>query len=107
MADTVPVMSSSTTARAVAFVADHRAEAERIGTSLADHVGHPDAFAAALRAGFVRLADPEYQVGQHTAAPGLGLVHGVRWPLMAAIARGFKAATRHDRPSVLLYLADR
>ena len=40
-------------------------------------------------------------------APGIGAVYGVRWPLMAAIARGFRNATRTDRPTPLLFIADR
>lgn len=99
--------TSPTTARAVAFVAARRPVAETLGTGLADHVGDPDAFAAALRAAFVQLADPEYHDGQHRVAPNLGLVHGVRWPLLAALARGFRQATRKDRPAPLLFIADR
>ncbi len=99
--------ASPTTARAVAFVAARRPIAETLGAGLADQIGDPDAFAAALRAAFVRLADPEYHDGQHRVAPNLGLVHGVRWPLLAAVARGFRQATRGDRPTALLYVADR
>jgi 3-methyladenine DNA glycosylase AlkD len=98
---------SAATARAVAFVADHKAAAEALGTSLADHIHDPDAFAGALRKGLTSLADPEYLEGQHFVAPGLGTSHGVRWPLLAAVIRGFKAATRNDRPTALLFLADR
>ena len=102
-----PPDASETTARAVAFVAEHRPLAESLGTDLADHVGNPEAFAAALGAAFRRLADPAYLMGQHRVAPGLGPIHGVRWPLLAAIARGFRRATRGERPTPLLYLADR
>jgi 3-methyladenine DNA glycosylase AlkD len=31
----------------------------------------------------------------------------VRWPLLAGVARGFRQATRHDRPTSLLFVADR
>ena len=99
--------ASAATARAVAFVAEHKPAAEALGTSLADHVQDPDAFAAALRDGLATLADPEYLAGQHFIAPGLGPSHGVRWPLLAAVIRGFKGATRQDRPTALLFLADR
>jgi 3-methyladenine DNA glycosylase AlkD len=34
-------------------------------------------------------------------------VLGVRWPLNAAVSRGFRAATRQDRPSQLLFVVDR
>ena len=77
---------SETTARAVAFVAAHRDEAEALGRSLADDVHDPDAFARDLEAGFARLADPEYQEGEQRVAPGLGPVLGVRWPLNTRIA---------------------
>ena len=99
--------TSAATARAVAFVAERKPGAEALGASLADHVQDPDAFAAALRDGLAGLADPEYLAGQQFIAPGLGTSHGVRWPLLAAVIRGFKSATREDRPTSLLFLADR
>jgi len=40
-------------------------------------------------------------------APGIGQVHGVRRPLLAAVARGFRNETRRDRPTALLFVADR
>jgi 3-methyladenine DNA glycosylase AlkD len=88
-------------------VAARREDAEALGVSLAERVTDPDAFADALRAGLERLADPEYQAGQQFIAPGLGPVHGVRWPLLAAVARGFRASTRREPPAPLLFLADR
>jgi 3-methyladenine DNA glycosylase AlkD len=99
--------ASAATARAIAFVAERKPAAEALGGSLADHVQDPDAFAAALRDGLAALADPEYLAGQQFIAPGLGPTHGVRWPLLAAVLRSFKGATRHDRPTSLLFLADR
>ena len=98
---------SETTERAVAFVAAHRQPAEVLGASLAEHLNDPDAFALALTAGLRTLADPEYLAEQQRVAPGIGPVHGVRWPLLAAVARGFRNATRDDRPTTLLYVADR
>jgi 3-methyladenine DNA glycosylase AlkD len=98
---------SETTARAVAFVAAHRDPAEALGTSLAEFSNDPDAFATALTRGLAGLADPEYLAGQQRVAPGIGAVHGVRWPLLAAVQRGFRTATRRDRPTPLLFLADR
>jgi 3-methyladenine DNA glycosylase AlkD len=98
---------SRVTARAVAFVADHKAAAEALGTSLADHLHDPDAFAAALDAGLRGLADPDYLAGQQSVAPGLGTTLGVRWPLLAAVIRTFRQATRRDRPTPLLFIADR
>ena len=98
---------SPITQRAVAFVAAHREDAEALGASLADHVGDPDAYASALRRGLEGLADPEYAEGMRLIAPGIGQVHGVRRPLLAAVARGFRNETRRDRPTALLFVADR
>jgi 3-methyladenine DNA glycosylase AlkD len=98
---------SPITQRAVAFVAAHKEDAEALGTSLADLVGDPDEFAIALRRGLEGLADPEYAEGMRVIAPGIGQVHGVRRPLLAAVARGFRNETRRDRPSPLLFVADR
>jgi 3-methyladenine DNA glycosylase AlkD len=98
---------SEVTARAVAFVAEHKPAAEAIGADLADLINDPDAFARSLTAGFQRLADPEYLAGQQRVAPGIGPVYGVRWPLMSAVARGFRNATKQERPTPLLFLADR
>ena len=104
---TTAVAPSPTTARAVAFVAERRERAEEIGRSLAEHSNDPDGFAAALGRGWVELADPEYHEGQHRVAPGLGAVHGVRWPLLAAVERGFRATTKGLRPTPLLFISDR
>jgi len=103
----VPRTSSAVTARAVAFVAEHKPAAEALGANLAEYVQDPDAFAAALIAGLEELADPDYHQGQQTVAPGLGPTLGVRWPLLAAVVRGFKQQTRRDRPAAFLFLADR
>jgi 3-methyladenine DNA glycosylase AlkD len=99
--------ASEVTVRAVAFVAAHRDPAEALGASLADLSSDPDAFAHALTRGLASLADPEYLAGQHRIAPGLRAVHGVRWPLLAAVSRGFRNATKGDRPTPLLFIADR
>jgi 3-methyladenine DNA glycosylase AlkD len=99
--------TGETTAHAVAFVAARRADAEELGRELAESVGDPDSFARALRDGFARLADPEYVAGQQFVAPGIGPLLGVRWPLHAAVARGFRQATRRDPASTLLFLAER
>jgi 3-methyladenine DNA glycosylase AlkD len=98
---------SETTARAVAFVAAHRDHAEAVGESLADHANDPSAFATALRRGLAGLADPEYLAGQQRVAPGIGAVHGVRWPLLAAVQRGFRGASRDIPATPLLFIADR
>ncbi len=101
------VPTSAATAHAVAFVAAHRDEAERLGAALAEQVTDPDAFATTLRQAFERLADPAYRDAQAVVAPGISRVHGVRWPLQAALARGFKAATTRDASATLLFVADR
>ena len=98
---------SEATARSVAFVAVRREPAEALGASLAELSNDPDGFATALTRGLVTLADPEYLAGQRRVAPGIGTIHGVRWPLLAAVQRGFRNATRRDRPTTLLFLADR
>jgi 3-methyladenine DNA glycosylase AlkD len=98
---------SEVTARAVAFVAAHRDPAEALGTSLAELTNDPDGFARALTHGLANLSDPEYRDGQQRIAPGIGTVYGVRWPLLATVSRGFRNATRHDRPTPLLFIADR
>ncbi len=98
---------SPITAEANAFVADRRPEAEALGRSLADEVNDPDAFVAALRSGFADLSDPAYLEGQRRIAPGIGALHGVRWPLIEAVKRGFREATRRERTSGWLFVADR
>ena len=98
---------SPITAEANAFVADRRPEAEALGARLADEIGDPAAFATALRAGLADLADPAYLEGQRRIAPGIGDRHGVRWPLIEAVRRGFREATRSERTSGWLEVADR
>ena len=98
---------SPTTERAVAFVAARRDPAATLGTGLAELINDPDAFATALRRGLASLADPEYLAGQRRVAPGIGLLHGVRRPLLAAVQRSFRQASRRDRSTPLLFVADR
>jgi 3-methyladenine DNA glycosylase AlkD len=98
---------SATTARAIAFVAQRRGPAEALGVSLSDWVNDPDAFTGQLRDGLRGLADPGYLDGQRRIAPGIGALFGVRWPLLAAVQRGFRRGARRVRPTPLLFLADR
>ncbi|HZM73448.1 MAG TPA: DNA alkylation repair protein [Candidatus Polarisedimenticolia bacterium] len=98
---------SAITARAVEFVAARRDRAEEIGRELAEEVQNPDAFAARLADGFRELADPDYHEGEHRIAPGLGKTFGVRWPLIAAVERGFRGLTKRESPTTWLFLADR
>jgi len=98
---------SPSTERARAFVAARLGRAEALGRALGDDVQNPAELADALRTALAELADPEYLDGQHYVAPGLGPTHGVRTPLLGALGRGFRAATRRDSPSTLLFVADR
>ncbi|MGZ8437607.1 MAG: DNA alkylation repair protein [Candidatus Limnocylindrales bacterium] len=98
---------SATTARAVAFVADHRAPAEALGVGLSEWSNDPDALAIRLRDALSGLADPAYIDGQRRIAPGIGALFGVRWPLLAAVQRGFRRGTKGVRPTPLLFVADR
>lgn len=90
-----------------AFVADHREQADALGRRLARHVGDPTDLAAALGRALMTLADPIYRSGQQFVAPGIGATHGVRNPLLRALNRGFRSATRADSPTSLLLAADR
>ena len=60
--------------------------AEALGTRLAEHIGDPDAFAAALR-DRPRATSPTPSTSRASdrSRPGIGAVHGVRWPLLAAV----------------------
>jgi len=98
---------SPITAEANAFVADRRPEAEALGRQLAAELGDPEAFTRMLRAGLDDLSDPAYLEGQRRIAPGIGALHGVRWPLIEAVRRGFREATRRERTSDWLFVADR
>jgi 3-methyladenine DNA glycosylase AlkD len=98
---------SPITARSTALVADRRAEAEALGRKLADELQDPGAFAATLHDGLVRLADAEYLEGQRRIAPGIGRLHGVRWPLIEAVKRGFREATSREGTSGWLEVTDR
>jgi 3-methyladenine DNA glycosylase AlkD len=95
------------TAEANVFVADRRDRAEELGRRLADEVNDPAAFAASLGHGLDELADAIYLEGQRRIAPGIGALHGVRWPLIEAIKRGFRAETKRDPTSGWLFVADR
>jgi len=98
---------SPVTAEANTFVADRRSDAEDLGRRLAAEIGDPDVFTRMLRAGLDGLADPAYLEGQRRIAPGIGALHGVRWPLIEAVKRGFREATRRERTSDWLFVADR
>lgn len=101
------IATSPTTAQANAFVETHLDAARRLGTTLADHVQDEASLAAALHRGLPALADPAYLDGQRRLAPGIGTIHGVRRPLLDAVSAAFLAATREDRATTLLFVADR
>jgi 3-methyladenine DNA glycosylase AlkD len=103
----MPAPTSATTTRAVAFVAEQRPAAETLGQRLPEALGDPERFARELRRGLATLADPEYLAGQQRIAPGIGQLHGVRWPLIEGVKRGFRTATRGERTSGWLDVADR
>jgi 3-methyladenine DNA glycosylase AlkD len=105
MMSTVPI--SPVTARANTFVAGRLPTAEQLGRSLADEIPDPGAFATTLRDGLAALADPDYLDGQRRVAPGIGRLHGVRWPLIEAVKRGFREATRREGTAGWLEVSDR
>jgi 3-methyladenine DNA glycosylase AlkD len=100
-----PATTSATTERARALVAARMDDAVAIGRGAGELVHEPIALVAALRAGLERLADPDYHAGQRMIAPGIGPQLGVRQPLLTAVSRGLRAATRRDRPAALLDVA--
>ena len=98
-------MPSETTARARSLVADRMPAAVALGRAAGDVAQDPAAAVEILRGGLETLADPEYLAGQQRIAPGIGLVLGIRGPLLHAVSRGLRATTRRDRSASLLDLA--
>jgi 3-methyladenine DNA glycosylase AlkD len=96
---------SATTERARAFVAGHKDDATALGRDAGELVGSPAELEETLRAGLEQLADPEYREGMDRVAPGIGPILGVRQPLLRAVGRGLRAATRRDRSSTVLDVA--
>ncbi|MBF8289905.1 MAG: alkylation repair protein [Chloroflexi bacterium] len=94
-------------AAARSLVAGRLAGAGELGRTLADLIQDPGALVGALHIGLAALADPACLAGQRFVAPGIGPTHGVRSPLLQAIGRGFRVATRRDSPASLLLVADR
>ncbi len=97
---------SPTTERARAFVRANVAMAAALGRQAGEGSQDPAGIAAVLAEGMPALADEACLEGQRRVAPGIGLLLGVRGPLIAAVARGLRSATRHDRPATLLDIAD-
>jgi 3-methyladenine DNA glycosylase AlkD len=102
-----PAPASAATARATAFVAAHKEAATALGRAAGEHVHDPDTLVGTLNAGLPAIADPEYLEGMQLVAPGIGPVLGIRQPLLRAVGRGLRAATRGVRSSALLDIAAR
>lgn len=77
-----------------------------LGRAAGDHVHAPAELVTTLRDGLAALADPAYLAGQRRVAPGIGPILGVRQPLLDAVSRGLRSATRHDSTATLLDVAD-
>jgi 3-methyladenine DNA glycosylase AlkD len=86
-------------------VAERKDAALALGREVGELVNEPASLVTRLRAGLEALADPEYLAGQRMIAPGIGPQLGVRQPLLGAVSRGLKGATRRDRPTALLDVA--
>ena len=98
---------SATTAASNAFVAAHHDAAVALGDRLAELVADPDAFVLATRAGLAELADPAVVDGIHSVTPGLGLVLGIRLPLLEAAHKQLRRATKHASTAHILDVTDR
>ena len=62
---------------------------------------------AALSRGLAISPTPSTSPASNGSRRGSGRSYGVRWPLMAAVQRGFRNATQRDRATPLLFVADR
>jgi len=100
-------LTSDASRRAAASVDARLPAATALGSVLADLIGEPEAFAAALRDGLRSLADDAYGAEQERVAPGSGEIIGVRWPLLHAVERALRSAFRESSPDVVLWLAQR
>ena len=100
-------MTSEVTQRARALVAERLTDARDLGLVLAELIDDPEAFVAALREGFNRLADAEYAAGQARIAPTADPVIAVRAPLQSAVERQLRGPLRAGSASSALWLAQR
>jgi 3-methyladenine DNA glycosylase AlkD len=98
--------TSATTLRSQAFVAERLDAALDLGRRAGEGSHDAAEVARTLLDGLPAFADPEYLEGQRRIAPGIGQVLGVRNPLLSAVTRGLRGATKHDHPSTLLDIAD-
>jgi hypothetical protein len=100
-------LTSETSARAQALVAERLPQARGLGESLEELIAYPEEFVEALRDGLVNLADEPYRREQERVNPGSGPIFGVRQPLLAAVMRQLRPALRETSPALVLNLADR
>lgn len=96
----------ATTERSRAFVAAHLDDAVALGRRAGEAAQDAAEIARSLRDGLPAFGDREYLEGQRRVAPGIGELLGVRNPLLSAVSRGLRTATRRDRPDTLLDIAD-
>lgn len=97
---------SATTRASHAFVEAHIDAGRALGHRLADRVDDPGSFVAATRDGMAMLADPACLAGQRLVAPGIGLLLGVRLPLLESVYRALAHDLRGVRAARLLPVAD-
>ena len=100
-------MTSETSLRAQALVAERLPQARGLGEALGELTDQPEEFVAVARDGLTQLADEPYRAEQSRVAPGSGAVFGVRNPLLAAVSRQVRAALREGSPASALWLAER
>jgi 3-methyladenine DNA glycosylase AlkD len=100
-------LTSETTVRAQALVAERLPTARGLGESLGELVDQPEEFVTLARVGLTALADEPYRAEQARVAPGTGAVFGVRNPLLAAVARQLMAALKGGSDASALWLAER
>jgi 3-methyladenine DNA glycosylase AlkD len=100
-------LTSETTLKAQALIAERLPEAQGLGRALAELIDEPEEFVHALRGGFHRLADEEYAAGQARVAPTTDPVIAVRSPLIAAVERQLRAPLRAASAASALWLAQR
>jgi 3-methyladenine DNA glycosylase AlkD len=100
-------LTSDVSRRAQAFVAERLPEARGLGHALADLIDDPESFVHVLGEGFEHLADEAYAAEQERVAPGSGVVFGVRWPLIDAVAGQLRKPLAMASAASALWLAER
>jgi 3-methyladenine DNA glycosylase AlkD len=100
-------LTSDVTRRAQAFVVERLPEARGLGQALAELIDDPESFVRVLGEGFEHLADEAYAAEQERVAPGSGVVFGVRWPLIDAVAGQLRKPLAMASAASALWLAER